>query len=163
MGLVAKLLVSFQWLLSMTSFVYATTNITFLILADLAWDPSSPAAQWIAAQEINNNSSILSNYTVNIQVFDTQGKINDALRQSVEIVSYETTEDNLYFPIVLGPSWSILSASSAPVLNSFDIGLMSHFATSPLLSDTKEYPYFYRYILSLSIILSLSFADLHIF
>ena len=68
------------------------------------------------------------------------------LKESLKIVQLESTENNTYCPIILGSPWSSLSMAAAPILNAFDMGLISPGATSVLLSDTNEYPYFYRYL-----------------
>ena len=118
----------------------AKKNLTFLALstADIS------GAQWIAIQEINNNSDLLRNFTLHYKPFDTQENVQHTLRQSLTIIQHENTEDNIYFPIILGPDWSSLAVTSAPFLNGFSMGVISSAATSITLSDTNEYPFFYR-------------------
>ena len=123
----------------------ATKNLTFLALANLNRN-TGVGVQWIATQEVNNNSELLPNYTLHLKVFDTQTNVQHTLRQTLEIVEYESDENNIYFPIILGPAWSSLSSAAGPVLNTFDMGLISESATSVLLSDSDEYPYFYRFV-----------------
>ena len=125
----------------------AKRNLTFLALAD-SKRSTGVGIQWIATQEINNNPQLLPNYTLNLKVFDTQQNVQHTLRQTLEIIELKSNEDNIYFPIILGPAWSSLSSAAGPVLNTFNMGLISQSATSVLLSDTNEYPYFYRSSLS---------------
>ena len=45
------------------------------------------AAQWLAIQEINNNSGLLPNYTVDLKVFDSNGDAQHSLVQALEITN----------------------------------------------------------------------------
>eukprot|EP01084_Bolivina_argentea_P258488 435790_1 len=102
-------------------------------------------AEWIAAQEINNNTDLLPNVEFSLHRFDSENNPQRALIHAIAITEFESA--NVYnFPIILGCPWSSLSESAATVLNAYNMGLISSSATSVSLSNTKKYPYFYRTI-----------------
>ena len=39
----------------------------------------------------------------------------------MEIIKFESTENDIYCPIILGLPWSVLSVTAAPILNAFNI------------------------------------------
>ena len=133
---------------------YEKKNLTFLALQNQA--VFTGVGAWLAIQEINNNSELLPNYRLIYKSFDTERRVQHTLRQALRIINIiedETTEDNLYCPIILGPPWSSLAVTSAPVLNTFYMGLISESASSITLSDHDEYPYFYRFVNYISLFL----------
>ena len=140
------------------SSISSKKNLTFLGFANIETATIANGAHWIAIQEINDNADLLPNYTLHYKAFDTQQNVQYTLRQALTIIGYESTEDNIYSPITLGPDWSALSVTSTPVLNSFDMGAFSSTSTSSALSDDEEYPYFYRYYFNTSILHTHAFA-----
>ena len=90
----------------------------------------------------NNLQTIL--YTVH----NIEGHSQKALLAALDICKYKSnkTSQHIYFPIILGASWSSLSTVMNPILGAYDMGQISAGATSILLSDTNRYPFFYRYL-----------------
>ena len=125
-------------------------NLTFFAISNVGTDTSGRSvvgAQWLAIQEINNNTDLLSNYELKLEVYDAAGDASFSLIQALDIANdHVSTENNIYFPIVLGAPWSSISTSTNPVLGAFNMGQISGGATSIALSDTSKYPYFYRYL-----------------
>ena len=78
-------------------------------------------------------------------VYNAGGDSQQALIAALDIIQYQSTEDQIYYPIVLGAPWSSLSTATASVLGAFNMGQISAGATSIALSDTSRYPYFYRF------------------
>ncbi len=143
-------LVYFVIAINCISWVASAKNLTFLALTLLNVNPDAVtypvvAGQWLVIQGMNNDSNLLPDYTLNLKVFDAEGDIQVTLRQTLEIIKYESTEDHIYSPVILGHPWSSLCSTAAPILNAFNMGLISEAATSILLSDTNQFPYFYRF------------------
>ena len=105
-------------------------------------------ASWIAIQEINNNPNLLPNFKLHLEVYDDFGDPQSALLVALNMTKkYENSdEDNIYFPIVLGPTWSSISTTTGIIYAAHDMGHISAGATSIALSDTGKFPYFYRYL-----------------
>ena len=116
--------------------IYEVTNLNSTV--------NSVEGHWIAMQEINNNSNFLPNYTLNLKVFDSGPEPQKAITQTLKVVSAESNQTHISFPIVLGSAWSSLSIVMNPILGSFNMGQISASSTSITLSDTDKYPYFYR-------------------
>ena len=137
----AAFLFYIQWLIGIAGM---KQNLTFLLLSNEA--TFTGMGSWIAIKEINNDSTLLPNHTLQFESFDTQRNVQDTLRKTLEIVQRQSSKNNTYCPIIVGPPWSSLAVTSAPVLNTFGMGLISESASSIALSDSNEYPYVYRFV-----------------
>ena len=112
-------------------------------------------AQKLALKQINDNSSIFSEYEFDITVLDAQGETVNALKHALDVIKFEgnlvVCQNNetgfvtkAHLPYVLGAPWSSFSVMSAPALNGFNFGMLSVTATSVLLSNDNDFPYFTR-------------------
>ena len=119
-------------------------NFTFSLLPNE--DTFTSMGSWIAIKEINNDSTLLPNHTLKFRSFDTHRNVQDTLRKTLQIVRQESSVNDIHCPIIVGPPWSSLAVTSAPVLNTFGMGLISESASSIALSDSNEYPYVYRFV-----------------
>eukprot|EP01084_Bolivina_argentea_P282105 482821_1 len=91
-----------------------------------------------------NRVDFLANITLKPARFDANGSTHQVMVEVLNITQLENTDDNVYFPIILGAPWSIFSTLTAPVLGASNMGQISASATSVALSDTTLYPHFYR-------------------
>eukprot|EP01084_Bolivina_argentea_P210649 358464_1 len=88
--------------------IFAITNL------DDNHGKSAVGAQWLAIQEINNNSHLLPQYNFNLKILNNHNNRQQALIYSLNATQQYSLNNNInatYFPIVLGESWSSLSAS----------------------------------------------------
>eukprot|EP01084_Bolivina_argentea_P163256 284044_1 len=123
------------------------TNLTiFAITSGSSSDSTTVGSQWLAIQEINNNSELLSNYLLHLKVVNVGEESRNAVIAALDLIKYKSTKDHIYFPIVLGAPWSSLSTATAPVFAAYNMGQISASSTSIDLSNTDRYQYFYRTI-----------------
>ena len=111
-------------------------------------------SQRLHLDEINKNDSIFPDYEFTITPYDSQGDSVTALKYALQMIenednlilnySNETGYTEVTLPIVLGAPWSSLSVITAPALGGFNFGMVSSAATSVLLSETGDFPFFYR-------------------
>ena len=113
-------------------------------------------AQRIGLNLINDDKNIFPNYRFEIRVLDAEGSSITALKNA--LIIGEENSDNLIvcrnnitnfvtkvnLPIVLGAPWSGLSAMITPALNAFNFIGLSSSASSILLSNVNNFPYFIR-------------------
>ena len=66
--------------------------------------------------------------------------------ETMDMTQYESNETHIYFPLILGMSGTTWSQRTNPILSSFNMGQISATATSVVLSDTDQFPTFYRYV-----------------
>ena len=123
------------------------------------------AGHFIAIDEINNNPDLLPNYTLNLQglslcqfilsynlftvyciylVKDAQAQSSQIIIETINMIDFTSNETQIYFPLVLGPLFSSLTAIMNPILGAYNKGQIG-VGTSMALSDPSQYPYFYRY------------------
>ena len=100
--------------------------------------------------DINNDSDILTNYTLQLELLESDGEPNSALQHAVDIITENTcninTENTTISPIILGCPFSSMSIRTAAVLGAYHYGQISGGATSISLMDNELYPFFYRTI-----------------
>ena len=105
--------------------------------ASLSRAPLSPPSQ-----EINARSDLLPNTELKFEVYDTN---HDAGAITGGAIHFATTAFNgKGADVVVGGAYSGPTIASHNVLKGFGMPQMSYSATSPLLSNSKEYPYFFR-------------------
>ena len=79
-------------------------------------------------------------------VHGIEGAVTVLLKETLRILKYESSPNNIYVPIVLGTPYSSWSDPAAMILNADDMGLISESTSAITLSDTYHYPYFYRFV-----------------
>lgn len=109
------------------------------------------ATQRLFLEQLNNDTTHFPDYTFNITVFDAQADAITALKYALILINnednLESTHDNttvVTLPIIFGCPWSSLSTITAPALGGFNFGQISSSATSQVLADTGNFPFFYR-------------------
>ncbi|KAM9852840.1 uncharacterized protein ACBR49_003705 [Aulostomus maculatus] len=105
-----------------------------------------------AINEINENPEMLSTVKLGYKLYNVCGTM-DILRAALALVSglkTEISDENCTksetVQAILGHSGSRPTIAFAPVVGSFQIPVVSHFATCACLSNRKEYPTFFRTI-----------------
>ena len=63
--------------------------------------------------------------------------------ETIDMIHFTSNETHIYFPLVLGPLWSSLTVVMNPILGAYNKGQIG-IGTSTALSDSSQYPYFYR-------------------
>ncbi|XP_018416478.1 PREDICTED: extracellular calcium-sensing receptor-like [Nanorana parkeri] len=108
-----------------------------------------------AVEEINSNPSILSNLTLGFQAYDSCDVLHQDLQGTLELLSGSQTSIPNYRCIlevplsaVIGPSVSTHSILVAHILGLYRFPQISHFSTSPILSDRTKFPSFFRTVSS---------------
>eukprot|EP01084_Bolivina_argentea_P038481 71152_1 len=107
------------------------------------------AAQYLALESINNDSSLLNDYIFALKIYNTQNNNKRTIEQAIEISDIDTlslsNSDKLSFrvPIMLGTPSSTLSILTNPILGAFDWSQISSYSTSTQLSEI-QYSTFYR-------------------
>ncbi|XP_038053709.1 gamma-aminobutyric acid type B receptor subunit 2-like [Patiria miniata] len=96
-----------------------------------------------AIVDINNRSDILPNYTLVLNVSDTEGNLPAALNRLYEFL-YEPPVKVAIFGSLL----SSLTEVVAEVIGKWSIVEMSPGATTPVLSNRDKYPHIYRMLTS---------------
>ncbi|KAM3615981.1 uncharacterized protein V6R79_010495 [Siganus canaliculatus] len=113
----------------------------------------SSRAMVYAIQEINRNSELLPGIRLGYQIHDTCAAVPVAvhiafqLSNGIDPMFYTNSNCSASGVVaVIGESGSTLSISVSRIIGSFDIPLVSHFATCACLSDKQQYPTFFRTI-----------------
>ncbi|XP_078383255.1 metabotropic glutamate receptor 3-like [Oculina patagonica] len=116
-------------------------------------------AMLYAIDQVNNNSNLLPNITLGMEIRDDCGTVNTALEQCLNFVLGTLTNkeqicSSLQGPAavkkkatlvgVVGPSYSITTIQVASLLRLFDVPQVSYAATSAELSDKGRFEYFAR-------------------
>ncbi|XP_072006402.1 extracellular calcium-sensing receptor-like [Engystomops pustulosus] len=104
-----------------------------------------------AVQEINENTNILPNVTLGFQAYDSCDVLRQDLQGSLQILAgsnkvlpnYRCLQ-NVPLSAIIGPSVSTHSILVAHILGLYRYPQISHFSTSPLLSDRSKFPSFFR-------------------
>ncbi|XP_075715699.1 extracellular calcium-sensing receptor-like [Rhinoderma darwinii] len=104
-----------------------------------------------AVDEINENPNILSNVTLGFQAYDSCDVLHQDLQGTLQILAgynkvlpnYRCLQ-NVPLSAVIGPSVSTHSILVAHILGLYQYPQISHFSTSPLLSDRTKFPSFFR-------------------
>ncbi|XP_063302472.1 extracellular calcium-sensing receptor-like [Pelobates fuscus] len=108
-------------------------------------------AMRFAVSEINRNKDILPNVTLGFQAYDSCDVLQNDLKGALAVITghdkaipnYRCIR-NISLTSIIGPSISTHSILLAHVLGLYNYPLISHFATSPLLSNRKKFPSFFR-------------------
>ncbi|KAM5171747.1 extracellular calcium-sensing receptor-like [Mantella aurantiaca] len=108
-----------------------------------------------AVEEINSNPGILSNLTLGFQAYDSCDVLRQDLQGTLELLSGSSISIPNYRCIpkvplsaVIGPSVSTHSILVAHILGLYRYPQISHFSTSPVLSDRTKFPSFFRTVSS---------------
>ncbi|XP_069816683.1 extracellular calcium-sensing receptor-like [Dendropsophus ebraccatus] len=104
-----------------------------------------------AVEEINANPNILPNVTLGFQAYDSCDVLRQDLQGTLQILTgfskvlanYRCLQ-NVPLSGVIGPSISTHSILVAHILGLYKYPQISHFSTSPLLSDRTKFPSFFR-------------------
>ncbi|XP_053575471.1 extracellular calcium-sensing receptor-like [Bombina bombina] len=104
-----------------------------------------------AVEEINNNSNILPNITLGFQIYDSCGVLQQDLKGTLQVLTgwnwaipnYRCLHD-VPLTAIIGHSISTHSILLAHILGLYRYPQISHFSTSPLLSDRRQFPSFFR-------------------
>ncbi|XP_077118681.1 extracellular calcium-sensing receptor-like [Ranitomeya variabilis] len=104
-----------------------------------------------AVKEINENSNILANVTLGFQAYDSCDVLHQDLQGALQILTgsnkvlpnYRCLQ-NVPLSAIIGPSISTHSILVAHILGLYKYPQISHFSTSPLLSDRIMFPSFFR-------------------
>uniref|UniRef100_A0A182QRN7 receptor protein-tyrosine kinase n=1 Tax=Anopheles farauti TaxID=69004 RepID=A0A182QRN7_9DIPT len=100
----------------------------------------APAAL-LAAQDINMNSTILSNYKLTVQQNDGQCRADTVMKSFIGYYIQQTRVIG-----ILGPACSETVEPIAGVSKHFRMAVISYSAEGAFLSDRETYPYFFRTI-----------------
>ena len=139
-----------------TSTLENVTEITIFAMSNVADTPSGKAiigGELLALESINNDPNLLPNYQLNLEIFDSQKSrliaVNHALNLTMQYAQQNDGLNNDHrhiFPIMLGSDYSSISTTVSPILEAYSMGQLSPASTSAKLSQTYNYPYFYRTI-----------------
>jgi hypothetical protein len=103
-----------------------------------------------AIRQINSDTSLLPGVNLTFDIRDTCFIPNVALERSIEFVHASdvscTNQTALAVSGAIGPAGSSASASVASLLRLFEVPQISYGSTSPVLSDTSRFDYFFRTI-----------------
>uniref|UniRef100_A0A8C5PIT2 G-protein coupled receptors family 3 profile domain-containing protein n=1 Tax=Leptobrachium leishanense TaxID=445787 RepID=A0A8C5PIT2_9ANUR len=123
-------------------------------------------AMRFAVAEINGDSDILPNVTLGFQAYDSCNVLHLVLKGALQVVTgYDRIIPNyrcagdVSLSSMIGPSVSTHSILVSHILRLYSYPLISHYATSPLLSNKREFPSFFRTVPS-DIFQSKGLADL---
>ncbi|KAM3924621.1 extracellular calcium-sensing receptor-like [Leptodactylus fuscus] len=106
-----------------------------------------------AVEEINKNVDILPNVSIGFQAYDSCTMLHQDIEGTLKVLTgcggvipnYRCL-DNVPLSSVIGHSISTHSMAVAHILGLYRYVQISHFSTSPLLSDRSKFPSFFRTI-----------------
>ncbi|XP_047246848.1 extracellular calcium-sensing receptor-like [Girardinichthys multiradiatus] len=107
-----------------------------------------------AIEEINNSTKLLPGVRLGYQIFDTCASVLVATQVASQLLNgqdtvfYEENNCSKSGKVIaaVGDSGSTPSISISRIFRSFDVPLVSYFATCACLSDKKQFPTFFRTI-----------------
>ena len=124
------------------------TNVIIVSIGNSDEGTVEPQGWQLAINEINDNATFLPNITLHLKTFYSSGNRQEALLQALKIIQHQKSNaTHTVFPIVLGASWSKISAATNPLLSASNLAQISGSSSSIALSNTYKYPYFYRYFI----------------
>ena len=121
------------------------TNVIIVSIANTDEGYVEREGWQLAINEINNNATFLPNIMLHLKTFYSSGNRQEALLQALKIIQHQKSNaTHIVFPIVLGASWSKMSVATNPLLSASNMAQISGSSSSIALSNTYQYPYFYR-------------------
>ncbi|KAL6116013.1 uncharacterized protein ACO6RY_00717 [Pungitius sinensis] len=107
-----------------------------------------------AIEEINNSTKLLPGIKLGYQIYDSCASVPVAVHVAFQLSSGldpvfhagDNCSQSGTVMAVVGDSGSTPSISMSRIIGSFNIPLVSHFATCACLSDKQQYPSFFRTI-----------------
>ncbi|XP_037341777.2 vomeronasal type-2 receptor 1-like [Pungitius pungitius] len=111
-------------------------------------------AMIFAIKEINNSTKLLPGIKLGYQIYDSCASVPVAVHAAFQLLSGldpvfhagDNCSQSGTVIAVVGESGSTPSISMSRIIGSFNIPLVSHFATCACLSDKQQYPSFFRTI-----------------
>ncbi|XP_069816202.1 extracellular calcium-sensing receptor-like [Dendropsophus ebraccatus] len=108
-------------------------------------------AMYFAVKEINKTPDFLANVTLGFQLYDSCSVLPSAVSETLQLLSgrgqpvpnYRCSQDT-HLAAVIGHSTSTYSISLAHILGLYRYPQISHFSTSPLLSNRIQFRSFFR-------------------
>ncbi|OXA51550.1 Gamma-aminobutyric acid type B receptor subunit 1 [Folsomia candida] len=100
------------------------------------------AAQ-MAAQAINRNNSVLSDYDLRMHVYDGQCRTDKVMKSFIDYIRLSSFP---HMAGILGPACSDTAEPLAGVATHFKTVVISYSAEGSSFSDREKYPYFFRTI-----------------
>ncbi|XP_077327762.1 extracellular calcium-sensing receptor-like [Lithobates pipiens] len=103
-----------------------------------------------AVNEINESPNILPNVTLGLQAYDSCSDLHLDLKGSLQLLTGQSLAMPNYrcnkapLSSIIGASISTHSIAMAHILGLYRYPQVSHFSTSPLLSDRTKFPSFFR-------------------
>ncbi|XP_037533751.1 extracellular calcium-sensing receptor-like [Nematolebias whitei] len=105
-----------------------------------------------AIEEINNSSSLLPNIKIGYKIFDSCGLTLPSTHAVMHLINGQgkdlinTCQSQMSVHVIIGTSESSSTIAILQISGSFQIPVISHFATCACLSNRNEYPSFFRTI-----------------
>ncbi|KAL3991825.1 solute carrier family 35, member E4 [Sarotherodon galilaeus] len=105
-----------------------------------------------AIEEINNSSTLLPNISVGYKIFDSCGSTLPSTRAVMGLINGQertaekTCSSHSSVHVIIGASESSSTIVMLQICGTFQIPVISHFATCACLSNRKDYPSFFRTI-----------------
>ncbi|XP_017280141.2 uncharacterized protein LOC108240855 [Kryptolebias marmoratus] len=107
-----------------------------------------------AIEEINNSTELLPGIKLGYEIYDTCASVPVAVQVAFQLLNGQepvfykgsNCSQSGVVMAVVGDSGSTLSISISRIIGSFNIPLVSHFATCACLSEKQQFPTFFRTI-----------------
>eukprot|EP01083_Nonionella_stella_P312585 1118598_1 len=139
------------WLLTLLYCVICTHSKKLVVYSMSSDFLGLIRAQELAAQQINDDDRLLSNYEIELRSsYDdtTSWGPKGATAAAIDLVNNvsagEETNSSVIIPMILGPTLSNQVIATAQIFYNNDFGILSDSATSMALTNQYLYPYFYR-------------------
>uniref|UniRef100_A0A8C4RT66 Extracellular calcium-sensing receptor-like n=1 Tax=Erpetoichthys calabaricus TaxID=27687 RepID=A0A8C4RT66_ERPCA len=106
-----------------------------------------------AIEEINNNTDILSGFTLGYKIYDACGSVAISIKAAMALLNDQKDENSdvscvnsTTVQAIIGESASTPTIAISSAIGPFHIPVISHFATCACLSNRNLYPTFFRTI-----------------
>ncbi|KAG2463181.1 CASR protein, partial [Polypterus senegalus] len=106
-----------------------------------------------AIEEINNNTDILSGFTLGYKIYDACGSVAISIKAAMALLNDQKDENSdvscvnsTTVQAIIGESASTPTIAISSAIGPFHIPVISHFATCACLSNRNEFPTFFRTI-----------------